>query len=134
MAAFIFLRKKPLAAKRDSFITRTLKAACWELFYKLMLPGLDGKPKKKMRSPGTIAPAEQLNSAQVLSEFISQSAVKQTIIYKKRDLNKIKFPFPLPVHQTEMGGCAVILQPIFNATVAGSNEGGRVPVNRYCHC
>ncbi len=63
----------------------------------LMLPGLDGKPKKKMRSPGNHRPAEQLNSAQVLSEFISQlEKLEQLIILsQKRDLNKIKVPISI---------------------------------------
>ncbi len=66
-------------------------------FYRLMLPGLDGKPKKKMRSPKDHRPAEQLNTAQVLSEFISQlEKLEQLIILaQKRDLNRIKVPISI---------------------------------------
>ncbi len=66
-------------------------------FYKIMLPAQDGNPKKKMRSPKKHRPAEQLNTAQVLSEFISQlEKLEQLIILsQKKDLNKIRVPISI---------------------------------------
>ena len=66
-------------------------------FYKLMLPGSNGIPTKKMRSPKDHRPAEQLNTAQVLSEFISQLEKLEQLITRsqKRDLNRIKVPISI---------------------------------------
>lgn len=66
-------------------------------FYKLMLPDLSGNPKKKMGSPKDHRPAEQLNTVQVLSEFISQLEKLEQLISlsQKRDLNKIKVPISI---------------------------------------
>jgi len=66
-------------------------------FYKLMLPDLSGNPKKKMDSPKDHRPAEQLNTPQVLSEFISQLEKLEQLISlsQKRDLNKIKVPISI---------------------------------------
>ncbi len=83
--------------ERQLYYTYFKSGLLGNYFYKLMLPGLDGKPKKKMRSPGKHRPAEQLNSAHVLSEFISQlEKLEQLIILsQKRDLNKIKVPISI---------------------------------------
>lgn len=66
-------------------------------FYKLMLPDLSGNPKKKISSPKNHRPAEQLNTVQVLSEFISQLEKLEQLISlsQKRDLNKIKVPISI---------------------------------------
>lgn len=66
-------------------------------FYTLMLPGSNGIPKKKLRSPKDHRPAEQLNTAQVQSEFISQLEKLEQLITrsKERDLNRIKVPISI---------------------------------------
>jgi DinB superfamily len=66
-------------------------------FYKLMLPALNGTVKKKMRSPKDHRPAEQLNTVQVLAEFISQlEKLGQLIsLSQQTDLNKVKVPISI---------------------------------------
>ncbi len=63
-------------------------------FYKLMLPEPDGRPKKKMKSPKDHRPAIQLNTVQVLGEFISQLEKLEQLITASHghDLNRVKVP------------------------------------------
>lgn len=61
-------------------------------FTKLMMPGTDGKPSKKMNSPKNHAPKTIIDSRLVISEFIDQQEKLLALLNtaKKFDLDTVK--------------------------------------------
>ncbi|NOS56410.1 MAG: DinB family protein [Cyclobacteriaceae bacterium] len=61
-------------------------------FTKLMMPGTDGKPSKKMNSPKDHSPKIIIDSRLVISEFIDQQEKLLALLNtgKKFDLNTVK--------------------------------------------
>ncbi|HMK03990.1 MAG TPA: DinB family protein [Ferruginibacter sp.] len=66
-------------------------------FYKIMLPGNDGRPKKKMRSPKDHQPSLALNAVEGLNEFISQLELLGRLLTDARDIdiNNAKVPISI---------------------------------------
>jgi uncharacterized protein (DUF2164 family) len=66
-------------------------------FYKLMLTDSNGGVKKKMKAPKDHVPAVQLNTAQVVSEFISQLEKLEQLLTlaQNKNLGTIKAPISI---------------------------------------
>jgi hypothetical protein len=86
-------------AKNEKGIPAVRFKSSWlgNYFYKLMLSGNNGSVKKKIKSPKDHRPAAQLNTAQVVSEFISQLEKLEELITlaQHKNLNYIKVPISI---------------------------------------
>lgn len=81
-------------------------------FYKIMLPQQNGMPKKKMRSPKNHQPGIQLNSVEVLNEFISQLEKLGGLLTSARniDLNHSRLPISIsPFIKLKLGDVFLFL-------------------------
>ena len=83
--------------KEELYYTHFKSGRLGNYCYKLMLTDLSGNPTKKMNAPKEHRPAGQLNSTQVLSEFISQQEQLQQllILSRKKNLNSIRIPISI---------------------------------------
>ncbi len=84
--------------------TRALKnnstfKASWfgNYFTKMMMPEVNGKPAKKISSPKNHQPVKELDSNQVIAEFIDQQEKLLRLIQQSRgvDLRSIKIPISI---------------------------------------
>jgi len=81
-------------------------------FYKSMLPQENGQLKNKMRSPRNHQPGIQLNSVEVLNEFISQLETLGRLLTEARniDLNKARVPISIsPFIKLKLGDVFLFL-------------------------
>ncbi|MFN6089670.1 MAG: DinB family protein [Cyclobacteriaceae bacterium] len=75
-------------------------------FTKLMMPGTDGKPSKKMNSPKDHSPKTIIDSPLVISEFIDQQEKLLALLNtaKKFDLNTVKVGISIaPIIKLKLG-------------------------------
>jgi len=81
-------------------------------FYKIMLPGENGRPKKKMSSPKNHQPAAYLNAGKVLNEFISQLELLGKLLTDARniDINLVRVPISIsPFIKLKLGDVFLFL-------------------------
>ncbi|MDO9374814.1 MAG: DinB family protein [Ferruginibacter sp.] len=89
--------EKAIAAKPGAAQPQFSSSWLGNYFYKLMLPDSKGMAPKKMKAPKDSRPAANLNSAKVLSEFISQQERVLQLITQAQtvDLQKVKVPISI---------------------------------------